>query len=123
MHASLPTSGCRISVGRVFVLLAFFVCRVDAQLVQPSPPPVSYKSQPDMFLHRFAMDLLKKAHEDIPERNVVIAPLPVSLIFAAIWDGTQAVESAKEFRAVFLWFAKTSYDQNLVFVTMLQAFQ
>jgi serpin B len=59
-----------------------------------------------MFLHAndsFAMDLLKKTHEDTPERNIVVAPLPLSLVFAAIWDGTRDVESAKEFRAAFHW--------------------
>jgi len=106
MQTSLPTLCCRALVSRVFVLLVLCVCRDDAQFVQPSPPPVSLKSQQDMFLRvndSFALDLLKKTHEDTPERNIVVAPLPVSLIFAAIWDGTQDVESAKEFRAAFHW--------------------
>ena len=51
----------------------------------------------------FALDLLKKTHDDTLERNIVVAPLPVSLTFAALWDGTKDVESAKEFRAAFHW--------------------
>ena len=106
MQTSLPTLRCRALVSLGFCASLLCVCRVDSQFVQPSPPPVSLKSQPDMFLRAndtFALDLLKKTHEDTPERNIVVAPLPVSLIFAAIWDGTQDVESAKEFRAAFHW--------------------
>ena len=106
MRVSLSAVRCHSLVGLVFVLLAVCAGSTDAQFVQQPPQPVSAKSQPDMFLRAndsFSLDLLKKTHEDAPDRNVVIAPLPVSLIFAAIWDGTQAVESATEFRTAFHW--------------------
>jgi serpin B len=83
---------------RLFVLLAVCLFQLNAQEVS--------QSQPAMFLRAndsFALDLLKRTHDDTPERNIVVAPLPVSLIFAALWDGTKDVESAKEFRAAFHW--------------------
>lgn len=94
-------------VSLVLVLLAPCVSRADAQLVQQPLPPLSYKSQPDMFLHAndsFALDLLMKTHEDAPNHNIVVAPLPVSLIFAALSDGTQDSVSGAEFRAAFNWY-------------------
>lgn len=94
-------------VSLVLVLLAPCVSRADAQLVQQPLPPLSYKSQPDMFLHAndsFALDLLMKTHEDAPDHNIVVAPLPVSLIFAALSDGTQDSVSGAEFRAAFNWY-------------------
>src|SRR5580704_1710670 len=82
----------------LFLLLTACAFRVNAQEAS--------QSQPAMFVRAndsFALDLLKKTHEDTPERNIVVAPLPVSLTFAALWDGTRDVESSKEFRAAFHW--------------------
>jgi len=52
---------------------------------------------------RFAFDLLEKTHQDARERNIVVAPLPISLIFAALWDGTLDSQSSNEFRTAFHW--------------------
>jgi serine protease inhibitor len=85
-------------IGGLCVLLAVCSFELDAQ---EAP-----QSQPAMFVRAndsFALDLLKKTHDDSPERNIVVAPLPVSVIFSALWDGTRDVESAKEFRAAFHW--------------------
>ena len=45
---------------------------------------------------RFAFDLLEKTHQEARERNIVVAPLPISLIFAALWDGTLDSQSSNE---------------------------
>ncbi|HXN70987.1 MAG TPA: serpin family protein [Candidatus Acidoferrales bacterium] len=66
----------------------------------------STQVQPASFLRandRFAMSLLKVAHEQSEDRNIVIAPLPVSLTFAAILDGTGDPESVEELRTAFHW--------------------
>jgi hypothetical protein len=52
---------------------------------------------------RFGTLLLKLAHDQTQDRNIVIAPLPVSLIFAAVWDGTSDSDSDEELRNVFRW--------------------
>jgi serine protease inhibitor len=52
---------------------------------------------------RFAFDLLEKTHEETRGRNIVVAPLPVSLIFAALWDGTEDSQSSNEYRTAFHW--------------------
>jgi serine protease inhibitor len=88
----------RAVIGRLLLLLAVFLFEVRAQEVP--------QAQPAMFLRandKFAFDLLEKTHEESRERNIVVAPLPVSLIFAALWDGTQDTESSKEFRTAFHW--------------------
>jgi serine protease inhibitor len=99
-------------IGRLFLLLAAFLFQVRAQ----EAPQI----QPAMFLRandKFALDLLEKTHEETRERNVVVSPLPVSLIFAALWDGTQDTESSKEFGAAFHWdrdFATTTGGKMLL---------
>jgi serine protease inhibitor len=66
----------------------------------------SSQVQPALFLRandRFALDLLKLTLEQAPDRNIVLAPLPVSLTFAALWDGTSDIESMKEIVPAFHW--------------------
>jgi serine protease inhibitor len=66
------------------------------------PPQV----QPGSFLSatdRVALELLRAAHERTQDRNVVLAPLPVCLTFAALWDGTADDESSKEIASTFHW--------------------
>ena len=73
----------------------------------------SSEVQPASFLRandRFAMSLLKAAHEQVKDRNIVIAPLPVSLTFAAILDGTGDAESVDELRTVFHWDKQNGTD-------------
>jgi serine protease inhibitor len=65
-----------------------------------------HQSQPAMFIRAndsFALDLLQKVHEEAPEQNTVVAPLPVSLSFAALWDGTNDYNSAIEWIKAFHW--------------------
>jgi len=60
--------------------------------------------QPGMFLRAndgFAFDLLKTTHTESPDRNIVIAPLPISLAFGALWLDTP--DSSKELEAAFHW--------------------
>jgi hypothetical protein len=62
--------------------------------------------QPASFLRandRFALDLLRLTLEQAQDRNIVLAPLPVSLAFAALWDGTSDIESMKEIVPAFHW--------------------
>jgi serine protease inhibitor len=62
--------------------------------------------QPALFLRandRFALDLLTVTLGQAPDRNIVLAPFPVSLTFAALWDGTSDIESMKEIVPAFHW--------------------
>ena len=59
-----------------------------------------------MFLRAndsFAFDLLEIVHKELPDRNIVISPLPVSLAFAALSDGNMQVDSAEELETAFHW--------------------
>ena len=59
------------------------------------------QAQPAMFLRandRFGFELLRATHEDSPDRNIVLSPLPVSLAFAVLWDGGMDNDSAAEVR-------------------------
>lgn len=63
------------------------------------------RHEPAAFLDandQFAFDLLMVTRKDEQDRNIVVAPLPVSLTFAALSYGTD-YESAKEFAAAFHW--------------------
>ena len=47
----------------------------------------SLPSQSDLFQRandRFAFELLSTAHQEFPNRNIAISPLPISLTFAAL---------------------------------------
>jgi serpin B len=64
------------------------------------------KAQPAMFLSsndHFGFELLKSTLDDSRDRNVVISPLPISLAFAALWDGAVDADSAHEITAAFYW--------------------
>jgi serine protease inhibitor len=71
------------------------------------------EAQPAMFLHandRFGANLLKLVHEEAPDRNIAIAPLPISLAFAALLDGSRNSESSEEIVSTFLWGRNFSRD-------------
>src|SRR5271157_4771597 len=72
-------------------ILALFLSPVLAQQV-PLYEPASFLRSND----RFAANLLNTTHEEIADRNIVIAPLPVSLTFAALLEGTVDSDSIKE---------------------------
>jgi hypothetical protein len=62
-------------------------------------------AQPTTFLQsndRFAFDLLEVSHVSGKEANVVLAPLPVSLSFAALWSNGSTAQSS-ELMAAFHW--------------------
>jgi serine protease inhibitor len=64
------------------------------------------QAQPGLFLRAndsFASNLLEVAHKECLDRNIVIAPLPISLTFAALLDGTREIDTAKELEAAFHW--------------------
>jgi serine protease inhibitor len=79
----------------ILLLFCFQVLAQESSQVQPA----SFLRAND----RFAMSLLKVAHEQVRDRNIVIAPLPVSLTFAAIQDGTEDANSGDELCAAFYW--------------------
>jgi len=77
--------------------------------------------QPGLFLRandRFALDLLKTAHSESPDRNIVIAPLPISLAFGALW--IEALDSSKELEGAFYW--DGLYDQSVAARMILARF-
>ena len=72
----------------------------------PLSAQVQKQAEPASFLRsndRFAFDLLRTAHQESPDRNIVLAPLPVSLSFAALLDGSPDSRSAQEFSSTFHW--------------------
>jgi serpin B len=81
------------------VLLAVFLSQLESQ----GTP----QEQAALFLRandRFAFDLLKTAHGESPDRNIVVAPLPVSLTFAALRDGgVRDDQSIEELCSAFHW--------------------
>jgi hypothetical protein len=82
----------------IALLSLLFVCQgLHAQETQ--------QAQPAMFLHsndRFGANLLSLLHEESPDRNIAVAPLPISLAFAALQDGSIDSESRKEIVSTFL---------------------
>ena len=94
----------RLKTVALFSLL--FICqRLSAQEYQ--------QAQPAMFLHsndRFGANLVSLLHEETPDRNIAIAPLPVSLAFAALLDKSGSTESNQEIVSTFLWGKTFSMD-------------
>jgi serine protease inhibitor len=82
-------------LGQLVPLVLFF-SEASAQTVSEAQPAVFLRGNDS-----FAFDVLKTAHTESPDRNVVIAPLPVSLTFAAVLDGTGDPDSIKELDAAF----------------------
>jgi len=81
----------RTRTGLLLLLLTSFLTQGRAQELS--------SAQPAMFVRandRFAFDLLEKTHQEARERNIVVAPLPISLIFAALWGGTLDSQSSNE---------------------------
>jgi serine protease inhibitor len=91
-------SHVRFWTGGFVLLFVLLLPRVKAQGM-PEAQPASFLRSND----RFALDLLKTAHQEIPDSNIVVAPLPVSLMFAALWDATPDSESWTELQSVFHW--------------------
>jgi Serpin (serine protease inhibitor) len=82
--------------------LVLLCCPFCAQVFAQDVPRI----QPASFLRandRFSMELLETAHEQEQDRNIVIAPLPVSLTLATLWDATTNPESKTELAATLRW--------------------
>lgn len=100
----------RRSAGQILVAMRK-TCLVPVMLLfhllcSPTFAQQPPQAQPGSFLNandRFALELLKVADERTQDRNIVLAPLPVSLTFAALWDGTMDDESSKEIVSTFHW--------------------
>ena len=96
-------SSC-LKVMAVFSLL--LACR-GLQAQQPQ------EAQPARFLHandRFGANLLSLVHEEAPDRNVAVAPLPVSFAFAAMLEGSHDSNSSQEIVSTFHWERPFSLD-------------
>ena len=85
-----------MSVAGLFVCLTLFYARIKAQDIEDVQPGMLLRANDG-----FALDLLKTAHSESADRNIVIAPLPISLVFGALWLETP--DSSKELEAAFHW--------------------
>jgi serine protease inhibitor len=77
------------------------------------PAQESQQAQPATYLHsndRFGVNLMNMIHEESPDRNIVVAPLPVSLTFAALLDGSVNSSSNQEIISAFQWERSSSQD-------------
>lgn len=86
-----PTFGFRL-----LLPLALVFSHSSAQTVSDVQPAAFLRSN-----DRFAFDVLKTAHTEFRDRNIVIAPLPVSLTFATLLDGIRDFDGIAELRAAF----------------------
>src|SRR4029077_3134185 len=83
VETKFPTTKAMFCLKVLALLLLLLARPLSAQELQ--------QAQPAMFLHandRFGVNLLNIVHEEAPDRNIAIAPLPVSLTFAAVLDGS-----------------------------------
>lgn len=90
-----------ISIRRLACYVFFF-----SLCIFPVSAQVQKQAQPASFLRsndRFAFDLLRTTHQESPDRNIVVAPLPVSLTFAALLDGSPDSRSTHELSSTFHW--------------------
>jgi len=104
---------------RLGALLLVFAILLVLTKAQERP-----KLQPEAFIRandRFALELLSTAHEPAPDRNIVLNPLPVSLTFAAILDGTPDPASGEELTSVFHWDYLSTAFTNRFAARMLSA--
>ena len=87
---------------RVGLLMASMVALVLLPAVAQEIPP----GEPALFLRandRFGLKLLDAAHQDKPDGNIVISPLPVSLSFAALWEGLDDSTAMEEINSALSW--------------------
>jgi serine protease inhibitor len=92
---------------KAMTLLSLLIACRGLQAQQPQ------EAQPAMFLHandRFGANLLSLVHEEAPDRNIAIAPLPVSLAFAAMLEGSRNTNSGQEIVSTFHWERTFSLD-------------
>jgi len=91
----------RVSAYRSAALVSLLFLLGPRLQAQKSP-----EAQPAMFVNsndKFGMTLLNTVHGENPDRNIAIAPLPVSLTFAALLEGSSDSTSSKEILSTFQW--------------------
>jgi len=73
-------------------------------------PPAVAQEKPGGGMHvllqandRFGIRLLQQAHSEAPERNLVVAPLSLTILLGAIQTHIESEEAMKEFDHVFGW--------------------
>ncbi len=102
----------------MFLLAVFLTPRLLAQ-----SPPASELSQFIDANARFGRELLWHAHSSAPDKNIALAPLPVSLTFAALSDNSASSDNAtaQEIYTAFRW-GDLGETRNIgrVFVTLFE---
>jgi serpin B len=91
---------CRQKAALAGALVLFSACVSQAVGQEVS------KAQPAMFLKAndsFGFELLRAAHKQLQDHNVVVSPLPVSLSFAALRDGIYDADTDREIHTAFHW--------------------
>jgi serpin B len=83
---------------RVLLFPLLLCSQILAQEAAPAQPAAFLRSN-----DKFAMNLLTIVHEGDPDRNVTVAPLPLSLTFAALMDGSTDSKSTHEIATAFQW--------------------
>ena len=100
----------------IVLTLCLLVLRVEGQVVQEAQPAAFLRSN-----DHFALNLLSAAHQVSLDRNIVLAPLPVSLAFAALLEGTADTASEQELISAFHW--RQSFAPSLAGRMLLARFE
>src|SRR5215469_1539546 len=87
-----------LSVGAL--LLVYELCAVAAAAQEQAGNPLQVLLQAN---DRFGMRLLAQAHSEAPDNNLVLAPLPLTILFGAIHTSSRRQEAVHEFDQVFGW--------------------
>src|SRR5258708_1799639 len=115
VETTMPNIRASFCLKALALLPLLFACRLPAQEPQ--------QAQPAMFLlsnDRFGATLLSVVHEGAPDRNIAIAPLPVSLTFAALLDGSKDSKSIEEIVSTFRW--EGNFSRNIAARMLLARF-
>lgn len=84
---------------RVFVFSLLFASAALGAQEKPGTEPAAFVRANE----RFGIALLSAAHRETPDKNVAVAPLPVSISFAALAQGSVDSESTREITSAFQW--------------------
>jgi hypothetical protein len=80
-------------------LFAFLLCSsATAQEQAGNPLQVLLRAN-----DRFGVRLLAQAHSEAPDKNLVLAPLPLTILLGAIHTSSRRQEASQEFDRVFGW--------------------
>jgi len=84
---------------RVFLLFLIFAgTGLQAQEKRATEPAAFVRAN-----EKFGMSLLNVTHARDPDKNIALAPLPISLTFAALVDNSGSVRSNEEIVNAFQW--------------------